>query len=127
MNQEEYISKRNFMYNNIKKSIINDGIKYDHLGNDSLWLRLEKNIIDILTYELKKFTENKCNDWCDKIAFHIYLGIRGFFEGLVKLKKINNFTSEECRELFYINIINQLDDDNYSPCLLEDFKIYQEE
>jgi hypothetical protein len=85
--------------------------------------RQKLNISPVLYDELNKFTENKCVEWCDKTSFNIILGVEGFLDGLVKIKRINDFTAEEYNELIYNTIIYQLDNGEHSPSLLEDIRI----
>jgi hypothetical protein len=124
---EDYILKRNIMYYNIKKiifdCIVEDEFEYRHMSHLGLTPRQKLNILPVLHNELNKFTENKCVEWCDKSSFNIMLGIAGFLDGLIKIKRINDFTAEEYTELIYNSIIYQLGNDEHSPALLEDIVI----
>jgi hypothetical protein len=124
---KDYILKRNIMYNNIKKiifdCIVKDEFEYRHMSNLGLTPRQNLEISQVLHNELNKFTENKCVEWCDKTSFNIMLGIAGFLDGLIKIKRINDFTAEEYTELIYNSIIYQLDNNEHSPNLLEDILI----
>jgi hypothetical protein len=93
------------------------------MSNLGLTPRQKINISPVLHNELNKFTENKCVEWCDKSSFNIMLGIAGFLDGLIKIKRINDFTAEEYTELIYNSIIYQLGNDEHSPALLEDIVI----
>jgi hypothetical protein len=118
---EDYILKRNIMYNNIKKiifdCIVEDEFEYRHMSNLGLTPRQKLEISPVIYNELNKFTENKCVEWCDKTSIYIMLGIEGFLDGLIKIKRINDFTPEEYVELIYNTIIYQLDN------VLEDIRI----
>jgi len=126
-NYDDYISKRDIMYENIKKNIIacivEDEVEYQYMSKFGLTPRQKLNISPVLHDELNKFTENKCVEWCDKTSFNIMLGIAGFLDGLIKIKRINDFTAEEYTELIYNSIIYQLGNDEHSPALLEDIRI----
>jgi len=126
-NVDEYLLKRNKMYDNIKKTIIEcvteDTFEYEHMSYQGLTSRQRLYIIESLSNELQNFTQNKCNDWCDDISFKIILGIEGFLDGLVKINKINNFTGEEYADLIHNSIVYQLDNDKHYPCLLEHIKL----
>ena len=125
---EDYISKRNKMYDNIKETIdewvIKDKFEYEHMSYQGLTSRQQLNIEETLTHELKKFTEHKCDDWCDETSFYIMLGIRGLLDGLVKIKRITDFSAKEYAKLIHNSIMYQLDNDEHSPCLLEDIRIF---
>lgn len=120
-NYDNYISKIDIMYENIKKvifeCIIEDEFEYQYMSKFGITPRQKLNILPVLHNELNKFTENKCVEWCDKTSFNIILGVEGFLDGLVKIKRINDFTAEEYNELIYNTIIYQLDN------LLEDIRI----
>lgn len=125
-NYNDYISKRNIMYYNIKKKIIaciDTDEKYYSICIYGISSTLDLTISGVLDNELNKFTENKCIKWCDEISIYIMLGIRGFFDSLIKIKRINDFTAGEYVELIYNTIIYQLDNDEHSPSLLEDIRI----
>ena len=112
-NYDDYISKKDIIYDNIKKiifdSIIEDEFEYIHMSDLGLTPRQKLEISPVIYNELNKFTENKCVEWCDKISIYIMLGIEGFLDGLIKIKRINDFTPEEYVELIYNTIIYQLD------------------
>ena len=57
------------------------------------------------------------------MSSNIMLGISGFLDGLVKIKRINDFTSNEYATLIHNSIMYQLDNDEHYPCLLEDIKL----
>jgi hypothetical protein len=124
---EDYILKKNIMYDNIKKvifeCIVEDEVEYQYMNKFGLTPRQDLNISPVLYNELNKFTENKCIEWCDKTSFNIMLGIAGFLDSLIKIERINNFTAEEYTELIYNSIIYQLDNDEHSPNLLQDIVI----
>ena len=125
---EDYISKRNKMYDNIKETIdkwvITDKFEYEHMSYQGLTSRQDLHISDVLRDELKDFTQNKCDDWCDEICFNIMLGIRGLLDGLVKIKRITDFTAEEYAKLIHNSIMYQLDNDEHCPCLLDDIRMF---
>jgi hypothetical protein len=125
-NKEDYLSRRNKMYDNIKETIIEwiikDKFEYEHMSYQGLTPRQRLHIEDSLRYELKKFTEHKCDEWCDNVSFNIILGIRGFLDGLSEIKRITDFTAEEYAKLIHNSIIYQLDNDKHSPCLLDDIR-----
>ena len=125
---DDYISKRDKMYDNIKETInkwvIKDKFEYEHMSYQGLTSRQHFNIEEKITHELKEFTENKCDDWCDETSFYIMLGIKGLLNGLVKIKRIADFTAEEYAKLIHNSIIYQLDNDEHSPCLLEYIRIF---
>ncbi len=129
-NKEEYIIKRDLMYENIKKTIdewvVTDTFEYEHMDYQGLTSRQKINIGYTLIEELKKFTNNMYNDWCDEIVFYIIHGLKGFLDGLVKINKITNFTAEELSILIYNSIIYQLDNDEHSPTILEDIVKFPE-
>jgi hypothetical protein len=112
-NYDDYISKQDIMYENIKKiifdCIVEDEFEYRHMSNLGLTPRQKLEISPVLNNELNKFSDNKCIEWCDKTSFNIILGVEGFLDGLVKIKRINDFTAEEYTELIYNSIIYQLD------------------
>ncbi len=124
---EDYISKRNKMYDNIKdiinECVITDKFEYEHMSYQGLTSRQDLYISVVLCDELKKFTEHKCDDWCDKISFNIMLGINGFLNGLIKIKRVTDFTAKEYAKLIHNSIMYQLDNGEHSPCLLEDIII----
>ena len=124
---EDYVLKRNIMYDNIKKiifdCIVEDKFEYRHMSNLGLTPRQNLEISQVLHNELNNFIENKCVEWCDKTSFNIMLGVAGFLDGLIKIKRINDFTAEEYTELIYNSIIYQLGNDEHSPALLEDIVI----
>ena len=128
-NEEDYLNKRNKMYNNIKKNIIeciiNNKKEFDAMKYQGLTSGQDLAISFLLTKELKKLTENKCDNWCEEITFNIMIGINSFLDGLVKIKRMNNFTSEEIANLIYNSILYQLDNDEIDPYLLYDIKIYK--
>jgi hypothetical protein len=119
----DYLSKRNKMYDNIKETIdewvIKDKFEYEHMSYQGLTSRQEINIRETLTNELNKFTGQKYDNWCNELSFNIILGIRGFLDGLIKIERITDFTAEEYAKLIYNSIIYQLDNDEYSHCLLD--------
>ena len=125
-NNEDYLSRRNKIYDNIKETIIKwiikDKFEYKHMSYQGLTSRQELYIGDSLRYELKNFTEHKCDEWCDNVSFNIMLGISGFLDSLVKIERITDFTAEEYAKLIYNSIIYQLDNDKHSPCLLDDIR-----
>jgi hypothetical protein len=127
---EDYISLRDKMYDNIKetinKCVITDKFEYEHMNYQGLTSRQNLYIFDALSDELKKFTEHKCDNWCDEISFNIMLGIRGFLDGLVKIEKINDLKAEEYAKLIHNSIMYQLDNDEHSPCLLDDIRIFSD-
>jgi hypothetical protein len=124
---EDYILKKNIMYDNIKKvifeCIVEDEVEYQYMNKFGLTPRQNLNISPVLHNELNKFTENKCVEWCNKTSFNIMLGVAGFLDSLIKIERINNFTAEEYTELIYNSIIYQLDNDDHSPNLLQDIVI----
>ena len=94
-NYNDYISKRNIMYYNIKKTIIaciDTDEKYQSICIYGISSTLDLTISEVLYNELNKFTENKCIKWCDETSIYIMLGIIGFFDSLIKIKRINDFT-----------------------------------
>ena len=111
----EFLSKRNKMYDNIKQCIddwvINDTIEYNAMTSLDMGLTPRQNIhiSQTLTDELKSFTENKCDEWCNEISFHIMVGIASFLDGLLKIDRLDDFSPEECTELIYNSITYQLD------------------
>ena len=123
-NEEEYKTNRTIMYKNIKETInkwvIKDTFEYKYMDNYGLTPRQDIYIESILKKELKKFSKNQCDEWCEKTTAYIIWGLRGFFDGLVKLNKISDFTAEEYALLIYNSIEYQLDNDEHSPYLLED-------
>ena len=110
---EDYVLKRNIMYDNIKKiifdCIVEDEFEYRHMSNLGLTPRQKLEISPVLNNELNKFSDNKCIEWCDKTSIYIILGIEAFLDALIKIKRINDFTAEEYTELIYNSIIYQLD------------------
>jgi len=84
------------------------------------------DIEEILKKELNKFSENQCNEWCSTTTTYIIWSLRGFFDSLIKINKINDFTAEEIVVLIYNTIIYQLDNDGHSPYLLEDIVKFKE-
>jgi len=125
---EDYVSQRNKMYDNIKETInkwvITDKFEYEHMSYQGLTSRQQLYIEAKITHELKEFTKNKCDDWCDETSFYIILGIRGLLDGLVKIKRITDFTAEEYAKLIHNSIMYQLDNDEHSHCLLDDIRIF---
>ena len=126
-NYKSYISNRKKMFNNIKNTINNwviiDSFEYEYMIYHGLTSRQRINIDDSLTYELKEFTQHKCDDWCDEITFNIMLGVAGFLDSLVKIKRITDFTPKECATLIYNSIIYQLELDG----LLNDIVIISDD
>jgi hypothetical protein len=52
------------------------------------------------------------------------LWIRGLLDGLVKIKRITDYTAEEYAKLIHNSIMYQLDNDKHSPCLLDNIRIF---
>lgn len=130
-NDEDYLSRRNKMYDNINKTIIKwvitDKFEYEHMSYQGLTSRQQIHIGDSLRYELKNFTEHKCDEWCDNVSFNIMLGISGFLDGLVNIERITEFTAKEYTKLIHNSIIYQLDNDKHSPCLLDDIRRFPDD
>lgn len=129
-NEEEYNRKKTIMYKNIKETIINcvvtDTFEYKHMNYYGLTPRQAVHIEEILKNELNTFSENQCNEWCSTTTTYIIWSLRGFFDSLIKINKINDFTAEEIVVLIYNTIIYQLDNDGHSPYLLEDIVKFKE-
>jgi hypothetical protein len=123
MNAEDYILKRNIMYEHIKETInqwvVIDTFEYEHMSWQGLTARQRINIDSTLENELKNITNNNFNDWCSQTSQTIILCIQAFLKGLVNINKINNFTSEEYAKLIYDIIVYYIDDET-GPQLLEE-------
>lgn len=123
MNAEDYILKRNIMYEHIKETInqwvVIDTFEYEHMSCQGLTARQRINIDSTLENELKNITNNNFNDWCSQTSQTIILCIQAFLKGLVNINKINNFTSEEYAKLIYDIIVYYIDDET-GPQLLEE-------
>jgi hypothetical protein len=117
----EYRTKRDELYNKIHQIIYNSNIinKYNYMDDYGITLRQQNDIYYELNIALKEFTQNKCDDWCDKTTFYIMSGVEGFLNALVKINKIEEFNAEELAEMIYNSIVYQLYGDNHDSYLLD--------
>ena len=131
-NPDEWNIKKEYLFNKVKNAvyqcIVEDTFEYNYMLHFGLTSRQEINIANILEIELTNISQDI--EWSKTIAWDIIVyGIKGFIQGFIKTntwnKMYNLFTPEDISNIIFENIKYQLDDENHSPCILEDIPQYK--
>lgn len=134
-NLEEYETKKREAYQIIKNGldewIIKDNFEYEHMSWMGLTTRQGMNIPNYISQALNLITKGNHIEWSKEVSYQIIYGIEGFIKGFIKINKwdliYSQLDSNTMAKLIYNNIIWQLDDDEHSPCILDDIAVFTDE
>lgn len=130
-NNKEWEDSKNKLYTEINltinKYIVLDVFEYEQMSYFGLTSMQYIKIVDAIETGLTILTNN--SKWSEKIACEIIYGIDGFFNGMINSNTwnimYNILSAQDLANIVYENIHWQLDNEEHSPCILENIPIFK--